>query len=171
MPPQSHAITGAHTLEQRLNLVAARVDARVAFELVGTAFTEMEYIDPILAIRTWLDDEQHTAEIADDIVALAAATLDHAEAHLRALDLFAGQVAMDANSTGILDASRLDQLDSMSGNLQRYSVRLRQALDDSVNTPRSARTRLTRAVDAGQLAGFDALVSALRPDARRTLAS
>jgi hypothetical protein len=161
MSRQSHAIAGAHTLVHRTNRVGARVDARLAFELVGTGSSDMDYVDPILAARSWLADPKRTRDIPSEVTELASRTVDHAEAHIRELDVVAGQVALDANATGTVDKARLDQLDVMTITLQRYSLQLRAAMAEAATAPELVRTRIERALEASDIGGFEALVSAL----------
>ncbi|MCW2973493.1 MAG: hypothetical protein JWN72_1766 [Thermoleophilia bacterium] len=161
MSRPSHATAGTHALVYRTNRVSASVDARMAFELVGAATTELEYVDPILAARTWLSNPERTSGLPARVTELAGQTIDLAEAHVRELDIVAGQVALDANATGVVDAARLDQLDSMTLCLNRFSVRLRDVLAEAAAEPEVVAARMDAALQASRRGGFEALVASL----------
>lgn len=161
MTRPSDAIAGTYALVQRTNRASARADARVAFELVGTATTELEYVNPILMARTWLTDPRRTAGLPEEITSRALRAVAAAEAHVRELDVVAGQVALDANATGVVDHARLDQLDAMTLCLNRFSARLRDLLDVATTEPDTARARIDSALEASTRGGFDALVAML----------
>ncbi|MBC7462461.1 MAG: hypothetical protein H7287_13975 [Thermoleophilia bacterium] len=161
MPRPSHAAAGTHALVHRTNRVGASADARVSFELVGSAATELEYVDPILAARSWLANPVRTSGLPERVTQLAGQTLDRAEAHVRELDVVAGQVALDANATGVVDSARLAQLDSMTLTLNRFSMRLRDVLAEAAAEPDAVTARMDAALQASRRGGFEALVASL----------
>ena len=162
MNDRTHAAAGAWTLVQRPGRqTTGGLDARVAFELVGSATSEMDYLDPIAAARAWLRNPAHGATLPVAIKDRASRTIDLAEAHLREIDVLAGQVAVDANETGFVDLGRLEQIDLMSSSMRRYAVRLRAMLDEAPADPDDVVRRIDGALLAANHGGFDAFVAAL----------
>jgi len=146
-------------------------DAFRSIELVGTttlsaqlaadAEEEIELGDPIEAARAWLSDPARRRQLGDDIVRCAEETLQVASAHLRELDLLAGQLAVEANETGFLDPMRLQRVDLMAEVMRAYAQRMRALLDhDRVATEEAGR-RMRSALDAARDGGLQALVAAL----------
>lgn len=145
-------------------------DAFRSIELVGTttllgrpeeAEEEPDFGDPIEAARAWLADPARRRQLSDDLVRCAEASLEIASVHLRELDLLAGQLAREANESGILDPLRLERVDLMAGVMRAYAERMRALLDHERCTTDEAERRMRCALDAARDGGLQALVAAL----------
>lgn len=174
MPRRTHAAIGAWTLVSSAPALAWG-DAFRSIELVGDATARIRALsdqdaeavasglpDPIEVARTWLTDPARRSLWSPRLVAQAEETLQHAAAHLREIDILAGELAQDANDTGAIDAGRLEQVDMMAMVLQTYSARMRTLLDPAAIRVDEAERRLDTALAAAaQGGGLPALVAAI----------
>lgn len=146
-------------------------DAFRSIQLVGTPThltaepeedePEADVGDPIEAARAWLADPKRRRQLGSKIVACAEQSLEIAEMHLRELDLLAGELALEANDTGVLDPLRLERVDLMAAVMRAYAQRMRDLLEPDRVAIEDAERRLRDGLDAARDGGLPALVAAL----------
>jgi hypothetical protein len=166
----THASIGASTLGPTPP-AQAWGDAFRSIGLVGTTtpFGEVEADegsdqlegDPIEAARAWLADPSRRRKLGDGIVECAEESLEIASAHLRELDLLAGQLALEANECGALDPLALERVDLMAAVMRAYAERMRDLLEPEQATIADAEQRLRSGLKAARNGGLAALVAAL----------
>lgn len=144
-------------------------DACASIALVGDQAGSIEpttelprLTDPIAAARAWLGEPENRSQIPPVIIEQAEASLDVAGAHLRELDLLAGELAREASDGGVVDAIRLEQLDLMARTMREFAERMRTLLDPGTLEAHDAERRLrTGIAAAAHGGGLPALVAAL----------
>lgn len=173
MQRRTHASIGAWTLASQPP-AQAWGDAFRSIELVGSSTlagieTSAAAPDeqppalehPIEAARAWLNDPARGEALPKRLRERAEETLTVAEAHLRELDLIAGELAREANESGELDPVRLARIDGMASVMRRYAQRMRELLDPESVEPERVERTLDTALDAARGGGLPALVAAL----------
>lgn len=174
MSRRTHASLGAWALGPTPP-AQAWGDAFRSIELVGEttlehARAEVEQAaetvlreDPIEAARRWLAQPERQAALPRPVLDHAERSLAFASQHLRELDLLAGQVAMEANETGVIDHLRLERVDMMAEVMRAYAEQLRTLLDPQQAPVAVAEERLRTGIDAASAGGgLPALVAALQ---------
>jgi hypothetical protein len=164
----THASLGASTLGPTPP-AQAWGDAFRSIELVGTmtaaaaaeAEPEQPSADPIEAAREWLADPARRRRLGASIVECAEETLEIASMHLRELDMLAGELAQEANDSGVLDPMRLERVDLMAAVMRAYAQRMRDLLEPEQVEVEDAEQRLRTGLDAARDGGLAALVAAL----------
>jgi hypothetical protein len=117
--------------------------------------------DPIEAARAWLADPARRRKLGNGIVTCAEESLEIASAHLRELDLLAGQLALEANEAGALDPLALERVDLMAAVMRAYAQRMRDLLEPDEVRANDAEKRLRSGLKAARRGGLAALVAAL----------
>ena len=167
-PRPTHASIGASTLGPSAP-AQAWGDAFRSIELVGTTTAAMAddeapsepVPDPIEAARAWLSDPSRRRRLGESVVECAEETLEVASMHLRELDMLAGEVAREANESGVLDPMRLERVDLMAAVMRAYAQRMRDLLEPEQVAVEDAEQRLRTGLDAARDGGLAALVAAL----------
>lgn len=149
-------------MQRRPDIAASATTGAAPVSDAEFAATLMPSIDPVAAAVAWLDDPARRASLPEPLLLRARRTVEIASDHYRQLDLVAGEVALDANATGHVDAARVRAVQDMAETLQRYSVQLRELLDAAGEEPGRSETRLDAALTAASSGGgLPALVAAL----------
>jgi hypothetical protein len=164
----THASIGASTLGPTPP-AQAWGDAFRSIELVGTmtgasapdAEDGAGVGDPIEAARAWLADPARRRRLGAAIVECAEESLEVASMHLRELDMLAGELAQEANDSGVIDPLRLERVDLMAGVMRAYAERMRTLLEPGEEHVEDAEQRLRTGLDAARDGGLAALVAAL----------
>ena len=167
-PRPTHASLGASTLGPSAP-AQAWGDAFRSIELVGTTTANSAHEtdptatvpDPIEAARAWLADPSRRRRLGNSVVECAEETLEIASMHLRELDMLAGEVAREANASGVLDPMRLERVDLMAAVMRAYAQRMRDLLEPEQVVVEEAEQRLRSGLDAARDGGLAALVAAL----------
>lgn len=173
MPRPTHASIGAWALGptppalawgdafRSIELVGDTTMARSRAEIDAAARTVLRE-DPISAARRWLAEPARRSTLPERLLEQAERSLAIAEEHLRELDLLAGQVAREANETGVIDGLRLERVDAMAEVMSTYAQRLRTLLEPATASQGHAEERLAAGLDAARAGGgLSALVAAL----------
>lgn len=164
----THASIGASTLGPTPP-AQAWGDAFRSIQLVGTTTAgiasddepEEDSGDPIEAARAWLADPARRRRLGESIVGCAEESLEVASMHLRELDMLAGELAQEANDSGVLDPMRLQRVNLMAAVMRAYAQRLRALLEPEHLEIEDAEQRLRSGLDAAREGGLAALVAAL----------
>lgn len=112
--------------------------------------------DPVTAARSWIDSTGARARWSAEADALVETLLQRAQAHVRELDLLAGDAAANAASMGTVSVDALARVEAMSQELAVWSTTLRATLEGEADTE-----RLRAAAAAAASADFARVVSAL----------
>lgn len=158
--PHANQTNGVRTLNRGKARSGASFDSRRSIELVGDRTTgdALPQRDLASTIRTWMDGRQVPREVADRV----EATLTVAQDYLSDMNVLAQSIVRDAFSNGgMVDQSRLAQVEAMSATVARYSAALQRVLTEADSGSDAGLARIDRAFASSARLSLPELVSAM----------